>query len=63
MQILPFNNYVIGFDTASYITIKNMTIIALDTLYGCAISIAGEVHNTFTVSNDVIQGNRYHYTQ
>ena len=51
-----FNNYVIGFDTASYITIKNMTIIALDTLYGCAISIAGG-SQYITVSNDVIQGN------
>ena len=50
------NNYVVGLDTTSFITIKNISIVALDTLYGCAVSIGGGSQYV-TLDGNVIQGN------
>ena len=50
------NNYVVKLDTTSCITIENISIVALDTLYGCAVSIGGG-SQYITLEGNVIRGN------
>ncbi|RLD57162.1 MAG: hypothetical protein DRJ01_14210, partial [Bacteroidetes bacterium] len=48
------NNYIINLDSASYISIKNMTLQALDSTYSVAIQSRSSSHDT--IRNNVLIG-------
>ncbi|MBI5538976.1 MAG: T9SS type A sorting domain-containing protein [Bacteroidia bacterium] len=51
----PSNNYTVNFNSSSYVSIKKISIKALNSLYGCVINFTGNNHNILLLNN-VIDG-------